>query len=59
MACGNALYLRDLGLVDIKPLANNLCPGSSLVVDSDALWKEWITNSRNTDMQLSTLPTRL
>ena len=28
-------------------------------MDSDALWKEWITNSRNTDMQLSTLPTSL
>lgn len=50
----NGLYLRDLGLGDITPLGN-LCS----VVDTDVLWKAWITNSGKIDMQLSTLPTSL
>ncbi|MBT9145972.1 MAG: hypothetical protein DDT42_01851 [candidate division WS2 bacterium] len=35
MTSVNALYLRALGVVDIKPLAN-LSSGSNSVVDSDA-----------------------
>ena len=58
MAYVNVLYLRDLGLGDIKPLGE-LCSGSTLVMDTDVLWKAWITNSGNIDMQLSTLPTSL
>lgn len=54
MAYGYGVYLRDLRSVDIKPLAD-LCSGKIPHVDSDTLWKMWITNSGNPYMKLSTI----
>ena len=49
-------FIKAQGYRYIKPWTNS-CLSNTLVVDTDILWKAWITNSGKMGMQLSTLPT--